>query len=70
MPSRAERLQVTAGAATKVKNTERRCTFDELQQGVHVLLHIMVACARKEVLGIVVVVVQRALGGLTQGIRG
>ena len=69
MPTLTERLEVAPGAAAKVENIERRSTFDELQQCVHVLLHIVVACAGKEVLGILVVVVQRAQGGFTQGIR-
>jgi hypothetical protein len=61
-----ERLEVAAGAASKIQDCERRLALDVLQQRVDILADVMAARAVPETVRVAVIVVQRARGNSVQ----
>ena len=69
MAEGAEGHQVAPGPAAEIQQFEGRCCFDELQQRVDVLAHVVIARAFPVALCVLVVVGQRACGDLLQFVR-
>ena len=55
-----ERLEVAPRPAAEIENRERRLALDVLQQRLDVLAHVVIARAGPEIVGALVVVLQRA----------
>ena len=70
MPERLERAEIASGSTPEIQQNEWRRHVDVRQERLDVLAHIVIACAFPILLGIPVIVGQRACCDLMQFFRG